>query len=457
MKFHWLTTCLFCGFWLAGLTAATGEATAAEAASVPPNFATMAAEFSASLRAEILDKWFPASIDRENGGYWQDFDAQWRRSATETPKGIVMQARLLWLSSQAARRFPQTRAYADAAAHGFAFLRDQCWDPESGGWFWSFDAAGHPQGQFGTEKHVYGMSFGIYACAAYYQFSQAPEALTLAQAAFRLLEKKARDPLNGGYHESFTRDWTKREQDSALAQSCPVGCWPGVKTMNTHIHLLESFTALYEIWPDPQVAKRIEELLNLICDKIQTPPGGLNQYFTADWRVLPAAESFGHDIETTYLIFEALAGLKASVPGQRQIAKNLAVHAIQFGYDRQAGGLADLGDAFGGIFAKKQRGQFADPKVAWVQAECLNTLLLLAEEYPSERAEYLGQFLAQWAFIKSNLLDPRYGGWYPHVPRDGDAPGLPKSGFWLGGYHTGRAMMNCLDRLPRLALKSALR
>ena len=50
--------------------------------------------------------------------------------------------------------------------------------------------------------------------------------------------------------------------DAVTLQPIPVSMFPlGYKSMNTHIHLLESFTQLYEVWKDDTLRQRLEELL----------------------------------------------------------------------------------------------------------------------------------------------------------------------------------------------------
>ena len=75
--------------------------------------------------------------------------------------------------------------------------------------------------------------------------------------------------------------------------------------MNTHIHLLESFTRAYtSVWPDPTLRARLEEMLAIVRDKICVEPGVMNLYFTHAWQPIPDHDSYGHDVETAYLMLE---------------------------------------------------------------------------------------------------------------------------------------------------------
>src|SRR5437764_10975291 len=90
-------------------------------------------EVERSLRINILEVWFPRIIDKENGGFLCDFNADWKPAGQQL-KTNVYQARALWTASQAARRYPSDARYADAARHGFKFLQQNMWDSERGGW-----------------------------------------------------------------------------------------------------------------------------------------------------------------------------------------------------------------------------------------------------------------------------------------------------------------------------------
>ena len=113
----------------------------------------------------------------------------------------------------------------------------------------------------------------------------------------------------------------------------------GYKSMNTHIHLLEAFSELYRVWPDPALRARLEEMLAIVRDKICVEPGVMNLYFTNAWQPIPGHDSFGHDVETAYLMLEAdeLLHQRASDKTER-MARMLVDHALAYGWDTINGG-----------------------------------------------------------------------------------------------------------------------
>jgi len=215
--------------------------------------------------------------------------------------------------------------------------------------------------------------------------------------------------------------------------------------MNTSIHVLEALTALRSIWPDPIVRARTKEMFEIVRDKVYTDPGCLSLYFSSDWRAIVGDDSFGHDIETAYLLAEAAAA--QGIPDDAQTWRNgrrLVDHALDFGFDKRRGGFYDTGTASGG--------NLRTDKIWWVEAEGLNALLLMHERFGRETPRYWNAFLQQWRFISKYQIDHVNAGWYPVVSADGNPVGpAVKSDAWTEGYHQGRAMMNVTNLLRKLA------
>ncbi len=403
----------------------------------------LAEEIERYLTTKHLDVWFPRAVDREAGGFWPDFDFAWKRTGPNQ-KGIVVQARQTWLAAQAARRYPDKPVYREAARHGLDYLCGKAWDGEQGGWHWMVDADGRPVAPYGTTKQAYGMAFGIYACAAAFETLRDEQALKRAREAFEWFDRKAHDAMHGGYHVFLRRDGSPILRPEDVPSDCTsrtgaTGTPPGYKDMNTHIHLLEAFTALHTVWPDARLRERLEELLRIISRKVAVQPGALHLYFNADWTPVPDHNSYGHDVETAYLILEALAALKKEDPEARAMARMLVDHAMDVAWDAREGGLYYTGTTFGRIFEPK--------KDWWTQAEAMNAFLLMAVEHPGASRDYAGYFEREWTFIRNRMVDAEHGGWFMAAPTTDEERRAPKGSNWKAGYHDGRAMMNVIDLL----------
>jgi mannobiose 2-epimerase len=411
-------------------------------------------EVEQTLARDNLDAWFPRALDADRGGFRCNFDRDWQPSPFQS-KTLVFQSRMTWTAADIVLRRPErAEEFRRYARHGVDFL-SRLWDPILGGFFWSLDPAKKDPVPLKDTKHVYGNAFAIYALAAASEALDDKACKDRAIETFRWLERHAHDAQNRGYHESLARDGTPDPRPDFRAGAkmrdliyTPLGC----KSMNTHIHLLEAFTALYRIWPDATLRARLEELLDLMLNKVCVWPGAQHLFFTADWRPLPMGMSFGHDVETTYLLAEAAAALgRPDDPAVWSVGRALADHALAYGWDRKNGGFYDTGEALTGPTGRLH-------KIWWVQAEALNTLLLLHERYGAETDVYWQRFLEQWSFIRHFQTDSRYGGWYLAVNEDGSMiPGddTIKGIEWKAAYHDTRALLNVSERLARLIHDSA--
>ncbi len=422
----------------------------------PANYRRLADEVEANLQQHVLAMWFPRAVDRRLGGFWQNFNEDWSRG-TGSGRAVVYQSRLTWLAAQAALRYPQRAAeYADYSQHGLNYLLNTLWDKQSGGLFWSVDENGQAVERNG-EKHVYGIAFGIYAASANFHATRDPRALDLAKRTFVWLDAHAHDARNGGYYEALTRAGRPILAPPATPtepQSDFIGTRYGFKSMNTHIHLLEAFTALHEIWPDAALRARLQEVFNIVRDKIVVESvGAMHLFFTPQWQPVPDHDSFGHDVETAYLLIEAAHAL-----GRRNdtrtwaAARRLVDHALDWGWDEENGGFYDAGGAFS---SPRLTDEKATEKIWWVQAEGLNALLLMHGKYGRQSPRYWHAFMKQWQFIRDRQTDNRNGGWQATTTREGASiAGRAKSDAWTEGYHQGRALLNVSTTLRQLA-KSA--
>ncbi|HEX9106507.1 MAG TPA: AGE family epimerase/isomerase, partial [Longimicrobiales bacterium] len=368
-------------------------------------------------------------------------------------KMIVTQSRHVWTNARAAAFFRDS-SYLPAARWGVAFLRDHMWDRQKGGFYWlvARDGTPVPERDGRLIKQAYGEAFGIYALATYYEVTRDTAALRLAQDAFRWLDAHAHDPVHAGYFNYMERDGTALRDGYA-------GTPP--KDQNSSIHLLEALTQLYGVWPDTVVRHRLAEMLHLVRDVIREDPGTLRLFSTADWTPISYRDSsdavrqkqhyfdhvsFGHDVETAYLMLEASEALGlAHDTATLRASKQMVDHALGGGWDRLAGGFYDEG-----YYLKDRPGLTVTlhTKNWWAQAEGLNTLLMMAQLYPADSMHYQQKFLRQWNYVNTYLIDHVHGGWYEGgLDMEPERRGGNKGHIWKATYHESRAMMNVIRRL----------
>ena len=397
------------------------------------------------LRSEMKEKWYPRSLERTGGGFHQTFSIDWSPLPDDN-RFLVYQSRMTWTAAAFAEYSLADRdVFAGYARHGVKFLDEVMRDPQ-GGFHWIINAQGKVDSKLGDEKHVYGTSFVLYAASKAYEVTKDERALQVARDAFAWLEEHAHDAEKGGYFEALTRQGAPiLVWDEALPvakRTDRLGVYYGFKSMNSHIHLLEALSGYYRVDKSPLVKKRLQEMLAIVRDKIAAEPGALNLYLSRDWRPSPAHDSFGHDVETAFLLVEASESLgEPNDEATWGMARRLVDHALDFGWDEEHGGFYDKGD----VFAARA---YDTTKVWWTQAEGLNALLLMHKKFGTKTDRYGKAFVKQWSFIEKHQLDPVHGGWFGEVDRSGKRLGDgAKATQWKANYHTGRAMMNaCLER-----------
>lgn len=414
---------------------------------------SLLADLRFALQDEMLDAWYPRVIDEEHGGYLSDFNYRWEPVGPHN-KMIVTQARHVWTTSTVAEFTGNDEIWASYAAHGFDYLQDTMWDEGFGGFFNLVSRQGVVQYETGDQviKRAYGNAFGMYGLAAYYRISGREEVLSLAQNAFTWLDSSSHDPEYGGYFQFMTRDGTPFPD--GYVNTPP-------KDQNSSIHLLEAFTELYHVWEDETLRARLQEMLTLIRDTMVHDRGYLQLFFQRDWTPISYRDSsaavreahyhldhvsFGHDVETAYLMLEASEALGIEDDSfTLATGKKMVDHALEWGWDDDAGGFYDRGYYFPG---EDTLTIIEDTKNWWAQAEGLNTLLMMSELYPDDPRNYYEKFLKQWEYIHTYLIDHEHGGWYPSgLDHEPEAREAKKSHIWKSPYHTGRALMNCIRRL----------
>ena len=301
---------------------------------------------SERLLRDEMDKIYPAAVDRKRGGFHQNFDAHWM-PIPDTDCMVVAQARHTWTAAALAAHWPDRREpFQEIARHGIEFLSGPMSDPKDGGLFFHVGADGKSRHPEDDQKHSYGLAFALYAAAYVHRITADATARKLAIDTFLWLDQHAYDAQHGGYWDALQRNGepiaTKISAETLAGPRDRLGVPPGLKTMNTHIHLLEALVELVRIHPQetPQAVARLKELFDLVAHRFTNPPGALTLYFTGDWRPTPAHNSFGHDVETAFLLEEAAEaiGTLDALQTAHHVGQQLVDHALAVGFDLQRGG-----------------------------------------------------------------------------------------------------------------------
>jgi mannobiose 2-epimerase len=393
------------------------------------NPAALKEELAAELAGNILPFWITHAVDPVNGGFHGavTHDLQVRR---DVPRSAILCARILWTYAAAFRQIGD-ESYLAMARHAYDYLARVFWDQTHGGLYWSVDEQGRP---VSDRKHHYAQAFGIYALTEYYQVTQEPQCLQLAQELFRLLEAQALELVHGGYIEGRRRDWTLLA-DMRLSDK-ELNCR---KSMNTMLHILEAYSNFGRVWPDPRLLAQHRAIIKLFLDHIiDHETGHFRLFFDDDWRSLSPNVSYGHDIEGSWLLWEA-----ADLHDDPELSNRLRPVVMQMAGAVYREGRDDDGSFF---YEAGPGGLVDDHKSWWVHAEAM---VGFYNAYQLSGREYFADAVYRcWQYIQAHFIDRAYGGWYKQLDRLG-RPDLAhfKVGPWEGPYHHGRA---CLEMMHRL-------
>jgi cellobiose epimerase len=400
------------------------------------SLAELRSEVERGLWDGLFNAWFPAAVDQKRGGYFQYMDRAWL-AIPEQERFVVYQARLTWCCAMAALR--GSRPHLEWTQHGLDGLWNTFWDSRSGGFFWWADIKGKAHGRSAEEKHTYGLAFALYATAGAARALGTPESLGRLKEAWTWFDTSLHDGVHGGWFEVCDAQSSPILEAPSGRTRDIFGLPYGSKAQNSQLHVMEALTEVYRAWPNPAVAERLREMIEVIAVKMLSSEGHLHLLCTRDWQAMSDQASHGHDIEAAFLLRDALDALGESNPEVEAMAKKLAIHALEHAWDSEHNGLVD----------GPKTGRWGSIKVWWVQAESLGALAYFTGEGGEDETFFSPYLTKQWAFIRDWMLDPEHGGMYPYTSLDGrEAREMRKGDPWSGLYHEARAFMTVLDRLP---------
>jgi mannobiose 2-epimerase len=421
----------------------------------------MRQEMQDVLQQNILRFWLDKMQDRENGGFYGRIDGSGQLHP-DAEKGAILNARILWTFS-AAYRVLGIEEYLDAATCAKDYIIDYFIDKEYGGVYWSVDSKGRP---LDTKKQFYAIGFAIYGMSEYARATGDREALECALQLFDCIEEHALDREYNGYIEACTRDWGKIADMrlSELDANFP-------KSQNTHLHIIEPYANLFRCLKEfqakttcdyvsvigsvlpieiavPQetfirVEAALRNIISIFTDHILNPETHhLDLFFEMDWtRGAGHLESYGHDIECSWLIHEA-----ALVLDNKQVLDKVEP-VVRMVAEASEKGLRPDGSMI--HEANLTTGHVDDDLHWWVQAENVVGWFNIYQHFGDKEA--LSRADQCWTYIKDQLIDWENGEWYWSRHPDGTLNTVDdKAGFWKCPYHNGRMCLEILERTEEM-------
>ena len=381
------------------------------------------------LYENIVPFWVKNTMDKEFGGFYGRISND-LKLIKKARKSLILTARILWTFS-ALYRIEEKDEYLKMAEHGYRFLLDKFLDRKYGGAFWLVDYEGSV---LETKKKIYGQAFSIYALVEYYSAVKDQDALERAIGIFKLIENNNHDDENLGYFEAANRDWSATEEMRLSEVDMNE-----VKSMNTHLHLMEAYTNLYRVWGDKKLELRLKELIKVFIDHIINPHNNhLQLFFDEFWMPKSDIVSFGHDIEASWLLCETAEVLDDEKLGEtiKNVSLKLVEATLRDGFSEKDAIYTEM-NGKGKIFKNIQW---------WQQAESVVGLLNAFKFSQSEK--YYKHAYNAWQFIENYFIDKQNGEWFYEINENG----LPTESYckvseWKGPYHNSRACLEIIKRL----------
>ncbi len=377
----------------------------------------------------ILSYWKNNTKDEEHGGFHGRIDHN-NKVIEKADKSVILNTRILWTFSAASNYYGDNR-YGQECKRAYNFLKSNFRDTQFDGVFWQLNYLGKPTN---TRKQVYAQAFTIYALAEYFKYCKKNEVLVWAMSLFNLLETKAYRPQIGGYIEAFDEDWGPIT-DMRLSPkdiNAPI-------TMNTHLHILEAYTTLYEVSKDKEVGAALARLIRLFHERFSSKNNHFKLFFSDQWKSLSTEASFGHDIEAVWLMLHA-----CDILGE----KNLMEKTVQLSLKVTDTFLEEALDKDFGVFNAMDlaTSKMDTDKHWWPQIEAV--VGLIYNWKISGKDTQLDIAKKIWQFIDAKIIDRPLGEWYFRV----DQKGIPytdenKVGPWKCPYHNGRGCIQILRQL----------
>lgn len=364
--------------------------------------------------------------DEEFGGFYgfMNYDLTVDKKAV---KGCILNSRILWFYTNAYMTL-HDESLLIYAKHAYDFMRSYCVDKENGGIYWSVNYDGTVADD---TKHTYNQAFAVYALCSYYDATKDESALDLAFVLIDIIENKCTDSV--GYLEAFNRKFELVENDK-LSENGVIA----LKTMNTLLHVFEAYTECYRVTKNERVRERLCWMLDVIGDKIYNPKLHRQEvFFDENYNSILDLHSYGHDIETAWLIDRGLEilGDETYTKKLTPVTKDLTNQIYQVAYKDHS------------LLDECDRQVVNSARIWWVQAEAVVGFL---NGYIKDqtKAEYLEASKDVFSFILTKQVDPRTGSeWYWEVDKDGNPfSKKPIVEPWKCPYHNGRMCFEIIRR-----------
>lgn len=410
------------------------------------DFKQLAEQYRTELLDRVVPFWLDKSQDRDFGGYFTCLNRD--GSVYDTDKFIWLQGREVWMFAKLYNVVEQRQEWLDAAIQGAEFLKKHGHDGKFN-WYFALDREGHPL------VEPYNIFSYTFATIAFGQLS-----IALATAAGNGLTA-IMCPTDGETVDTtaLSADYAaiaRRTFDIVLSKiDNPKGQWNkavagsrSLKTFDLPMILCNVALEVESLIAPDFLQKAIGDCLHEVMDVFYRPELGLivealgndgNLVDCFDGRKLNP----GHAIEAMWFVMDL--GKRLERPELIQKAVDICLQEVEYGWDKQYGGIFYFMDRLG--YPRHELEW--DQKLWWVHLETLISLIKGYQLTGDERC--LEWFQRVHDYTWSHFRDSEYPEWYGYLNRQGEVLLPLKGGKWKGCFHVPRGLLNVWKILEELA------
>jgi len=384
--------------------------------------------YRAELLNSVIPFWLEHSPDADFGGFYSCLDRE--GNVYDTRKYVWMQGRFVWTFSRLYNEVEQNPDWLAVARSGADFLQRHAWDP-GGRCYFSLSREGRP---VFFQRKPYA---AVFVMLGLLEYARATGEKSFQENAIDL----------------FWRIHAWIEYPGMLGRPLLEGEAPGSKLADVMV-LAMMAEALYDAVGDRRyhqlmmdcidaALRHAEPQRNILMENVA--PNGAKRFELPEGRLFNP----GHSIETAWTLLHLLE-YQADKDRRRQVL-DLLEGSLEFGWDREFGGLFYFMDAEG----KPPLALESEMKLWWPHTEAIYAVIL-AYTITGER-KWLGwlERLDEYAF--THFRDPDNGGWFGYCDRRGNLTSTCKGNNYKGMYHVARALLFSVQRIARFEHSLATR
>jgi len=385
------------------------------------DFQSLSKLYKDELLTNVMPFWLNKSQDKEYGGYFTCLDRQ--GNVFDTDKFVWLQGREVWQFSMLYNNLEKNPEWLKCALQGGEFLKKYGHDGNFN-WYFSLTREGKP---IIDPYNIFSYTFATMAFGQLSKASGNQEYADIARKTFDIILSKVNNPKG---------KWDKSH--------------PGTRSLkNFALPMILCNLALeIEHLLEPEfLNKTIDTCIHEVMEVFYRPELGLVvENLTMDNKLSDTFEGRllnpGHAIEAMWFIMDL--GERLNRPDLIKTAAGIAVKMVEYGWDKQYGGIFYFLDRKGHPTQQLEW----DQKLWWVHVETLISMLKGYQLTGSK--DCLKWFETIHEYTWEHFKDKEYPEWFGYLNRQGEVLLPLKGGKWKGCFHVPRGLYQCWKTLEKL-------